>query len=121
MAPKQAKDALILARNGWLRESHLETSTGLERLAGTDPRADALTGPYCVNLEYLHHECARLGLCDPVESAKQYIRKTTDYIRDAEELPSTGKLVQAGQYAKQPVMTTDTVKGRTNGRVYHLA
>ena len=74
LATKQATDALILARIGRTPESHLETSTELERLAGMDPRVDALTGPYCVNFGYLHQECARLGLCDPVESAEQYIR-----------------------------------------------
>ncbi len=86
MATKRATDALIVAYFDREPQAELETSAELERLAGMDPRADALTGTYCVNLEYLYHSCARLGLCDPIESAEQYIRETADYIRDAEDL-----------------------------------
>ncbi len=86
MATKRATDALIVAHFDSEPQAERETSAELERLAGMDPQVDALIGPYCVNLEYLHHACARLGLCDPVESAEQYIRETADYIRDAEEL-----------------------------------
>ncbi len=89
LATKRATDALIMAHVDREPQTELETSTELERLSGKDPRAEALTGPYCVNLEYLHHSCARLGLCDPAESAEQYIRETADYIRHAEYLANS--------------------------------
>ncbi len=85
-ATKLATDALILAR--WSFEPTLdsETTTELHKLAVADQRVELLIDRYHINHEYLHHSCARLGLCDPVESAEQYIRETADYIRDAEEL-----------------------------------
>lgn len=86
MATRMATDALILSRFEREPRDKWQTSEELERLAGTDPRVEILIGRYHINLGYLHQECSRLGLCDPVEAATDYIHETTDYIRDAEKL-----------------------------------
>ena len=88
-ATKRATDALILARLNIEPQKTVGTTTELHRLTLSEERAEDLIGRYHINLGYLHQECFRLGLCDPVEAAEDYIRGTADYIRDAEELAST--------------------------------
>ena len=85
-ATKRATDALILARLNIEPQKTVETTTELHRLTLSEERAEDLIGRYHINLGYLHQECSRLGLCDPVEAAADYIHETTDYIRDAEKL-----------------------------------
>ena len=88
-ATKLATTALLLARFSKEPDQTIEISKELNRLAEADARAEILVDRYYLNLGYLYEECSRLGLCEPVEAAEQYIRETANYIRDAEKLAYT--------------------------------
>lgn len=85
-ATKRATDALILARTGFEPERTPETSVELRSLAVRDPAVQSLVGRYYSRQGVLHGDCFYLGLCEPLDDTERRIRKTADYIADAERL-----------------------------------
>ena len=89
-ATKRATDALILARTGEEPATTAITSQGLHRLVSRDRRLESLVGRYYTRIGFLHGECFYNGMCEPAEEVERRIRETADYIRDAQELASSG-------------------------------
>ena len=85
-ATKRATDALILARTGIEPEIFSDTVRGLSRLATEDDAVLPLHKRYHIRLAHLHGECFNLGICVPLDEVEHRIRKTADYINDAERL-----------------------------------
>ena len=85
-ATKRATDALILARTGAEPEISSDTSRGLLMLAEADDAVRPLIRRYYSRQGHLHGTCFYLGVCLPTDEVVGRIRRTTDYIRDAENL-----------------------------------
>ena len=82
-ATKRATDALLLARTG---EEPETTSGGLLALAIGDNAVRTLVRRYFTRQGHLHGACFYLGDCKPLRETERRIRRTTDYINDAENL-----------------------------------
>ncbi len=85
-ATKRATDALILARTGTEPEISSDTARGLVRLATEDQVFRAMRRRYHSRQSTLHGDCFYLGLCEPIDDTERRIRRTADYISDAERL-----------------------------------
>ena len=85
-AAKRATDALILAKTGEEPEISSDTARGLVRLATEDQVFRALRRRYHSRQSTLHGDCFYLGLCEPIDEIERRIRRTADYITDAERL-----------------------------------
>ncbi|CAI8049737.1 hypothetical protein GBAR_LOCUS27382 [Geodia barretti] len=85
-AAKRATDALILARTDEEPQISSDTARGLVRLATEDQVFRALRRRYHSRQSTLHGDCFYLGLCEPVDDTERRIRRTADYINDAERL-----------------------------------
>ena len=85
-ATKRATDALVLARTGTEPEFSSDTSRGLLVLAEADGAVSPLIGRYYSRQGHLHGECFYHGVCEPAAEVEQRIRRTADYINDAERL-----------------------------------
>ncbi len=85
-ATKRATDALILARTGTEPEISSDTARGLVRLATEAQVFRALRRRYHSRQSTLHGDCFYLGLCEPFDEVERRIRRTADYISDAERL-----------------------------------
>lgn len=85
-ATKRAADALILARTGTEPEISSDTARGLVRLATEDQVFRAMRRRYHSRQSTLHGDCFYLGLCEPIDDTERRIRRTADYINDAERL-----------------------------------
>ena len=85
-ATKRATDALILARTGDEPEMSSDTSGGLLALAENDDAVSPLIRRYYARQSRLHGACFYLGACEPADEVEPRIRRTADYINDAENL-----------------------------------
>ena len=85
-AAKRAADALILARTGVEPEISSDTTRGLARLAAQDQAIRPIRRRYHTRQWELHGACFYLGACEPTDEVEQRIRRTADYINDAENL-----------------------------------
>ena len=85
-ATKLATNALILARTGLEPQISSDTPRGLAGLATEDQAILPLFTRYHVRQGHLYGACFRLGICEPLDDVDRCIRKTTDYITDAEAL-----------------------------------
>ena len=85
-ATKRATDALILAKTGEEPEISSDTARGLVRLATEDQIFRALRRRYHSRQSTLHGDCFYLGLCEPIDEIERRIRRTADYVNDAERL-----------------------------------
>ena len=85
-ATKRATDALILARTGEEPETSSDTSGGLLALAEGDYHMRSMVRRYYSRQGHLHGSCFYLGLCEPADEVERRIRRTADYINDAENL-----------------------------------
>ncbi len=56
------------------------------RLATEDQVFRALRRRYHSRQSTLHGDCFYLGLCEPIDEIERRIRRTADYISDAERL-----------------------------------
>ena len=86
-ATKRATDALILARTGREPPGTGQTTRGIGNLSRTDAGVLPLARLYNRRIVRLHGRCFYSGICDEVTDM---IRETSDYIRDAEGLASSG-------------------------------
>ncbi len=85
-ATKRATDALILARTGTEPEISSDTARGLVTLVTEDQVFRVLRRRYHSRQSTLHGDCFYLGLCEPFDEVERRIRRTADYITDAERL-----------------------------------
>ena len=85
-ATKRATDAMILARTGVEPEISSDTARGLARLSTEDHAVRPLRRRYHARQSELHGDCFYLGLCEPLDETERRIRRTADYINDAENL-----------------------------------
>ena len=85
-ATKRAADALILARTGVEPEHSPDTTRGIVRLSREDASVRPLVGRYFTRQGHLHGSCFYLGECGADEEVERRIRRTADYINDAENL-----------------------------------
>ena len=85
-AVKRAADALILARTGFEPEISSDTTRGLARLAAEDRAFRTIRRRYHSRQWELHGACFYLGACEPADDIERRIRRTADYINDAENL-----------------------------------
>ena len=85
-ATKRATDALLLARMGEEPETSSDTSGGLLALASGDDAVRPLIRRYYSRQRELHGACFYLGVCEPAAEVERRIRRTADYIGDAENL-----------------------------------
>ena len=85
-ATKRSADALILARTGFEPEISSDTARGLARLSSEDRAIRPIRRRYHARQWELHGDCFYLGLCEPAEDVERRIRRTADYINDAENL-----------------------------------
>ena len=85
-AAKRAADALILARTGVEPEISSDTARGLARLSSEDRAIRPMRRRYHTRQWELHGDCFYLGLCEPADDVERRIRRTADYINDAENL-----------------------------------
>ena len=85
-ATKRASDALVLARTGEEPERTPETGAALRMLASLDEavREARLLRRYYSRQGQFHVECFYNSLCDPLEDTERRIRRTADYIEDAQ-------------------------------------
>ena len=83
---KRATDALILARTGVEPEHSPDTTRGIVRLSREDASVRPLVGRYFTRQGHLHGSCFYLGECGADEDVERRIRRTADYINDAENL-----------------------------------
>lgn len=81
-----ATNALILARTGKSPEKITDTSGALDELARQYPAVKTLVGRYCARLSHLYGDCFYSGILDYPDIIERRIRKTADYIQDAETL-----------------------------------
>ena len=81
-----ATNALILARTGKSPEKITDTSGALDQLARQSPAVKTLVGRYCARLSHLYGDCFYSGILDYPDIIERRIRKTADYIHDAEKL-----------------------------------
>ena len=95
-AAKRAADALILARTGFEPEISSDTSRGLSRLATEDQTFRSIRRRYHSRQWQLHGDCFYLGLCEPLDETERRIRRTADYISDAEALAGNSDSSTAG-------------------------
>ena len=108
-ATKRATDALILARTGEEPERTPETGAGLRTLSSLDEEVSRarLVRRYHSRQGILHGQCFYHGLCDPLEDTERRIRKTVDYIEDAQQLAgvhrSSAVPVGRQSQAKEPL------------------
>ena len=82
----RATDALILARIGELPSSLADTDFSIRSLSVSDPALRALKARYSTYAELLHGDCFQVGLCEPLDDTERLIRRTADYIAEAERL-----------------------------------
>ena len=87
-AAKRATYALILARTDEEPQISSDTARGLVRLATEDQVFRAMRRRYRSRQSTLHGDCFYLGLCEPIDDTERRIRRTADYINDAERLAS---------------------------------
>ena len=85
-ATKRAADALILARTGVEPEISSDTARGLARLSTENQAFRPIRRRYHSRQWQLHGECFYLGICEPLDETERRIRKTANYINDAENL-----------------------------------
>ena len=81
-----ATNALILSCTGKIPEKLTDTSGNLDRLARQDPAVEILAGRYYARLSHLYGDCFYTGILDYQDIIERRIRKTADYIQDAENL-----------------------------------
>ena len=81
-----ATNALILSRTGKSPEKITDTSGALDELARQDPAVKTLVGRYCARQSHLYGDCFYSGILDYPDIIERRIRKTADYIQDAETL-----------------------------------
>ena len=81
-----ATNALILARTGMSPEKITDTSGALDELARQSPAVKTLVGRYCSRLSHLYGDCFYSGILDYPDIIERRIRKTADYIQDAENI-----------------------------------
>ena len=86
-----ATNALILARTGEAPERLPDTAGNLDLLAAQDPAVSILVGRYYSRLSHLYGDCFYTGILDYQDIIERRIRKTADYIRDAENLAAGEK------------------------------
>ena len=79
-----ATNALILAQTGKSPEKITDTSGALDELARQSPAVKTLVGRYCARQSHLYGDCFYSGILDYPDIIERRIRKTADYIRDAE-------------------------------------
>ena len=82
----RSTDALILARTGELPTSLRDTDFAIASLSVSDPALEPLTNRYATCAELLHGECFYTGQCEPLDDTERLIRRTADYIAEAERL-----------------------------------
>ena len=85
-ATLSATNALILARTRKAPEKITDTSGKLDLLARQDPAVKILVGRYCARWSRLYGDCFLSGIQDYPEGIERRIRKTANYIQDAEML-----------------------------------
>ena len=85
-ATKRASDALILARTGVEPEHSPDTTRGIVRLSRQDAAVKPLVGRYFTRQGHLHGSCFYLGECGANDEVEGRIRRTANYINDAENL-----------------------------------
>lgn len=81
-----ATNALILAQTGKSPEKITDTSGALDALARQYPAVKTLVGRYCARQSHLYGDCFYSGILDYPDIIGRRIRKTADYIQDAENL-----------------------------------
>jgi hypothetical protein len=86
-ATKRATDALILIRTGQEPTSTGQTTRGIGNLGRADASVAPLARLYNRRIVRLHGRCFYTGNCGEVADL---IEDTSDYIRDAEGLASSG-------------------------------
>jgi hypothetical protein len=89
-ATKRATDALILARTGEEPRTSGQTTRRIRQLALSDPAVSSIAVDFANRAWVLHGSCFYDGQCEPQESIAADIRATTDLIRTARQLASSG-------------------------------
>ena len=87
-ATKRATDALILARTGREPRTAGQTYRGIRVLSREKSEFHQLQVRYQYAANVLHGECFYDANCEPEDVLAMDIRRTADYIRDAEGLVS---------------------------------
>ena len=124
-ATKRATDALILARTGEEPERTLETGVGLRTLSSLDEEVSraCLVRRYHSRQGILHGQCFYHGLCDPLEDTERRIRKTVDYIKDAQQLAgvhrSSAVPVGRQSQAKEPLDLVGDAEKALSEALFH--
>ena len=85
-ATRRATGALIPARTEHEPEMSSDTSKGLAELATQDQEFRGLRRRFHARRSALHGDCFYLGICEPFDDVERRIRRTDDYITDAERL-----------------------------------
>jgi len=86
-ATLRATNALILARTGKEIEGARGTTKEFLELVEKDQKIDEkLRGRYFTKESFLHGHCFYMGMCEPIEQVKRWIKETTQYIDDTEKL-----------------------------------
>ena len=85
-ATKRATDALVLARTGVEPRTSGRTIRAIRGLRRQDPALYPLSVQYSDRQNVLHGRCFYDGMCEPEDELELDIRRTSDYIRDAENL-----------------------------------
>ena len=86
-ATLRATNALILARTGKEIEGTRGTTKEFLELVEKDQKIDEkLRGRYFTKESFLHGHCFYMGMCEPIEQVKRWIKETTQYIDDTEKL-----------------------------------
>ena len=83
-ATKRAVDALVLARTGHEPEKSPVTTRELVRLSRGDDRIRPLVDIYFRYQGALHGDCFYLGLCEPMDAVREWVREVADFIRDCQ-------------------------------------
>ena len=79
-----ATNALIQSQTGKSPEKITDTSGALDDLARQSPAVKTLVGRYCARQSHLYGDCFYSGILDYPDIIERRIRKTADYIQDAE-------------------------------------
>ena len=66
------------------------TTRALRQLVKSDPALRNLRELYLVRQRDLHGRCFYTGDCEPLDDTERLIRRTADYIADAERLAREG-------------------------------
>ncbi|HID93459.1 MAG TPA: hypothetical protein EYP60_05115 [bacterium (Candidatus Stahlbacteria)] len=86
-ATLRATNALILARTGKEIEGARGTTKEFLELVEKDQKIDEkLRGRYFTKESFLHGHCFYMGMCEPIEQVKRWIKEATQYIDDTEKL-----------------------------------